>query len=175
MIGLFCLDRRLCRGNEIGQTAGFGLLVCGRPVRLLFRLLGWLRIRFWLCATASISVVRLFPPILRLAVIAIVLMLCLTRLLAITLLAFLLLALFVHLALRFAQQPCVMFRMLLKIFDRNPVIAQMRIARQLIIFVDNLLGRTAHLAFGTRAVKNPVDDITARLAIAIRARFRART
>ena len=52
-----------------------------------------------------------------------------------------------------------MLGMLLEILGRNPVIGELGIARQLVVFIDNLLRGATHLALGTRAVKHPVDDI----------------
>ena len=46
-----------------------------------------------------------------------------------------------------------MFCVLLEVFRRNAVVAYLGIARKLIIFLDNLLRRTAHLAFGAGAVE----------------------
>ncbi|GLT09904.1 hypothetical protein GCM10007928_21360 [Sulfitobacter porphyrae] len=60
-----------------------------------------------------------------------------------------------------------MLRMLLKVFCRNAVIAQLRVAGKLIVFLNHLLGRAAHLAFGTAAVKDAVDDITAALRLPV--------
>ena len=81
--------------------------------------------------------------------------------LTLAVLAFLLFATLVHFLLRRAQQAQVMLRMLLEIFGCNAVIAQLRITGELVVLVNNLLRRTTHLAFGARAVKYPVDHITA--------------
>ena len=67
----------------------------------------------------------------------------------------------IHLALRFAQQTQIMLGVLLKVLGRNTVIAQLCIAGQLVVFLDNLLRRAAHLTLGAGAVKNTVDDIAA--------------
>ncbi len=63
-------------------------------------------------------------------------------------LAFLLLAAGILFLLGAAQHPQVMLRVLLEIFGSDAIIAQLRIPRQLVILVDDLLGRAAHLAFG---------------------------
>ena len=75
-------------------------------------------------------------------------------------------------ALRFAQHPGVMFRMLQEILGRNPVVRQLCIAGKEQIFLNDLLRRTAHFAFGARAVEDAVDDI-ADGARAVRFRTRA--
>ena len=67
----------------------------------------------------------------------------------------------VHFALCLAQQPQVVFGVLLKVLGGHTVIAQLCIAGQLVVFLDNLLRRAAHLALGAGAVKNTVDDIAA--------------
>jgi hypothetical protein len=72
-----------------------------------------------------------------------------------------------HFALCLTQQAQIVFCVLLKVLSGHTVIGQLGVARQLIVFVDNLLGRTAHLAFGTRAVKNPVYDIAPRRTVAV--------
>gem|GEM_PF-5818373 len=53
----------------------------------------------------------------------------------------------IRLALRFAQHTCVVLGVLLKILGGDAVIRQLRIPRQLIVFVDDLLWRSANLAF----------------------------
>ena len=62
--------------------------------------------------------------------------------------------------LRLAQHARVMFGMLQEILFRHTVIAQLGVARQLKVFVNDLLRRAANLALGTGAVENPIDDIT---------------
>jgi hypothetical protein len=59
------------------------------------------------------------------------------------------------------------FGMLLEVFRRDPVARQLRIARKLVVFLDDLLGRAAHLALGAGTVEHSVDDIPDR-AIAVR-------
>ncbi len=68
-----------------------------------------------------------------------------------------------HFALRLRQKPRVMLGMLLKVLSCDTVVRQLRIPRKNLVFLDNLLRRSAHLAFGARAVKNTVDDIAKRL------------
>ena len=53
-----------------------------------------------------------------------------------------------------------MLGMLLKVLSRNPVIRQLRIARQLIVLVDNLLRRAAHFTLGPRRIEHTVYDVT---------------
>lgn len=82
-----------------------------------------------------------------------------------TLAAFLLLALFFLtqgflLFLSLAQETQIMFGVLLKVFSRHAVIGELRITRELIVFVDDLLRRTTHLALWAGAVEHTIDDIT---------------
>lgn len=74
--------------------------------------------------------------------------------------------------LRFAQHPGVVLGVLQKILLGHTVVAQLSIAGQLEVFVDDLLRRTTHLALGTRAVKDAVDDVADR---ALPVRLRTRT
>ena len=80
----------------------------------------------------------------------------LRRILLILLAAFLLCRQF---AVRFGQHAGVMLGMLREILGSNPVIRQLRIARQLLIFLDDLLRCAAHFAFGARAVEHTVGDV----------------
>jgi hypothetical protein len=64
--------------------------------------------------------------------------------------------LFAH---RFGQKPGVMLGMLQEVFGCDPVIRKLRVTGQKLILLDDLLGRATHLAFGTRAVEHPVDNI----------------
>ncbi len=79
--------------------------------------------------------------------------------LAFAVLAFLFVAALVHFALRLAEQAQVMFRVLLKVFGRYAIIAQLRITRELVVFLYDLLRRAAHFALGAGAVKHAVDDV----------------
>ena len=74
-------------------------------------------------------------------------------------------ALGVDLALRFAQQAQVVFRVLLKILCGHAVTGQLRVARKLVVFVDDLLRCAAHFALGARAVEHAVDDVATTPAI----------
>lgn len=67
--------------------------------------------------------------------------------------AFLFIADAVQLALRLAQQTQVMFGVLLKVFGRHPVIGQGSVARQLVVFINDLLRRAAYLALGPELSK----------------------
>ena len=55
-----------------------------------------------------------------------------------------------------------MLSVLLEIFGCDTVIRQLRVAGELVILVDNLLWRSAHLAFRAGAVKHAIDDIARR-------------
>ncbi|GAA6192222.1 hypothetical protein NBRC116597_21420 [Phaeobacter sp. NW0010-22] len=96
-----------------------------------------------------------------------------TLCLALTVLAFLLFAAGILLTLRFAQHPHVVFSVLLKILRGDTIICQLRIAPELVVFINDLLRRAAHLAFGARAVKHAVDDVATRRPAAVV--FRPRT
>lgn len=78
-----------------------------------------------------------------------------------TVLTFLLFAAGINLALRLAEHPGVMLGMLLKVLSSDPVITQLSISRQLVVFFDDLLRCAAHFAFWTGAVKDTVDDVSA--------------
>ncbi len=76
-----------------------------------------------------------------------------------------------HFLLRLAQHSRVMLGMLQEGLLGHPVTRQLRVARQRQVFLDDLLGRAAHLAFGARAVEDAVDDIAQRtLAVRLVAR-----
>jgi hypothetical protein len=76
-------------------------------------------------------------------------------------LALLLFAALVDFALRLAQQSGVVFGVLLEVFSCHTVITQLGIARQLVVFLDNLLRRAAYFAFRSGTVENTVYDISA--------------
>jgi hypothetical protein len=82
------------------------------------------------------------------------------RLLAVAVFALLLLAARIHFALCSVQHSGVMLGMLMKVFSRHAVITQLRIACQLVVFIDYLLRRAAHFSLGTRAVENPVNYVS---------------
>jgi hypothetical protein len=65
------------------------------------------------------------------------------------------------LAQGFGQHTCVMLGVLRIGFDQHPITSKLRIAVQLVVLVDDLLRRTAHFAFGARAIENAVYDIGA--------------
>ena len=79
-------------------------------------------------------------------------------------LALLLFAAGIHFALRFAQHPQIVLGMLLKVLGGHAVTGQLGVARQLVVLVDDLLRRAAHLALGAGTVEHPVDDVTAATA-----------
>ena len=64
-----------------------------------------------------------------------------------------------HFAHRFTQEAGVMLGVLQEILGGHTVIRQLGIAGELLIFLDHLLRRTAHLAFGAGAFEDAVDDI----------------
>ena len=82
--------------------------------------------------------------------------------LLVALLRLLLRILGVHFALRLGQHPQIMLCVLLKALSRHAVMAQLRITGQLVVFVDNLLGRTANFALRTRRVENAVNNVSNR-------------
>jgi hypothetical protein len=51
------------------------------------------------------------------------------------------------------------FGVLQEILGCNAVIRQLRIAGKRLIFFNNLLRRSAHFAFGARAVEDAVDNV----------------
>ncbi len=64
-----------------------------------------------------------------------------------------------HLTHRFGKHAGVMLGVLREILGGNPVIRQLAIAGELLIFLDDLLRSATHLAFGAGAFENAVDDI----------------
>ena len=104
-------------------------------------------------------VAALIPVLIALPLLALLTLALIAFGLTVAVLAFLLFAPLVDLALGFGQKAQIMFGVLLEILHRHAVIAQLGVAGQLIVFVDDLLRRAAHLAFGTRAVEHTVDDV----------------
>ncbi|SDZ12738.1 hypothetical protein SAMN05444004_106134 [Jannaschia faecimaris] len=93
-----------------------------------------------------------------------------TILVALLLVALLLVALLlprVDFLLRSGQHTGVMLRMLLEILDCHAITGQLGVTRQLIVFIDDLGGRTAHLAFGAGAVEDTIDDVSATLLVSV--------
>ena len=72
-----------------------------------------------------------------------------------------------HFALRLAQHSGIMLGMLKKALLRDAVVRELGIAGQGQIFLDDLLGRAAHLALGARGIEDTVYDIAKR-ALAVR-------
>ena len=66
------------------------------------------------------------------------------------------------LALRLAQHPGIVFGVLKEALLGNPVVRQLGIARQRQVLFNDLLGRAADLALGSRAVEDAVDDVAKR-------------
>jgi hypothetical protein len=83
--------------------------------------------------------------------------------LTLAVLLLLLLALGINFFLRSPKHAQIMLGMLEKILCRNTVARQLCIPPKLLVFIDNLLRRAAHLTLWPRAVKNPVRDIAAAL------------
>ena len=52
-----------------------------------------------------------------------------------------------------------MFGVLQEILGGDPVIRQLCVTGQLLIFLDDLLRRATHLALGTRGIEDTVDDV----------------
>ena len=77
----------------------------------------------------------------------------------------------IHFTHRLVQKAGVMLGMLLEVLERHAVVRKLRVAGKLIILLDDLLRRTAHLAFGAGALEDAVDDV-ARRAVAVRLRPR---
>ena len=61
--------------------------------------------------------------------------------------------------------------MLLEIFCGDTIAGQLRGAGQLIVFINDLLRRAAHLAFGAGTVEYPIDNIAAATGVAIAVAF----
>ena len=118
--------------------------------------------------TVALLVLATLPAILA-TILTVILATLIAALLVILLALFLLCR---HLPRRFRQKPRVMFGMLREILRRDPVIRQLRIPRQKLIFLDQLGRGATHFAFRARAVKDPVDDV-AEGARAVRFRTRA--
>ena len=87
--------------------------------------------------------------------------------LTLAVLVFLLFALGVLFLLRLAQHPQVMLGVLLKVLGRDAIVGQLRVTRQLVVFLDDLLRGAAHLALGSRTVEDPVYNIADR-TVAVR-------
>jgi hypothetical protein len=127
--------------------------------------------RFISASIASASITSAFIA-LRTIAIALGLALAVFALLLLTL--GVLIALGVQFLLRFAQKTQVVLCVLLEIFCRNPVVGQLRITCQLVVFFNNLLRRAAHFALGARTVEHTIDDIADRVG-AVSVRLIART
>ena len=66
---------------------------------------------------------------------------------------------FGHLALSLAQHAGVVLGVLQEALLGHAVMGQLGVARQRQVFLDDLLGRAAHLALGARAFEHAVDDV----------------
>ncbi len=93
--------------------------------------------------------------------------------LTVAVLAFVLFAPRLLFALRLVEHALVMLGVLLEILGRHPVARKLRIAGKLVVLVDDLLRRAAHLALGAAAVEHTVDDVAQRVAVAVTLRPRA--
>ncbi len=58
------------------------------------------------------------------------------------------------------QQPGIVLGMLLKVFEGDAIIRELRIARELIVLLDDLLRRSADFALGSGGVEDAVDHIS---------------
>lgn len=114
-----------------------------------------------------LTVIAILATLLTVVVAVALIALAVALRLAFAVLPLLLFALLVLLALRFAEHALVMLGMLLEVFRSNPVISKLRITGELVVFVDDLLGRPAHLAVGAGAVKNTIDDVAHRISVAV--------
>lgn len=111
---------------------------------------------------------RLACVVLALCVaLAVALSLPITVGLAFAVLALLLFASCFHFTLCFAQKSQIVFSVLLKVLGGDPVAGQLRIARQLVVLVNDLLGRAAHFALRTGTVKDTVYDVAAAVVVAV--------
>jgi len=81
--------------------------------------------------------------------------------LTLAVLHFLLVALAIDLALGLGQHAQIVLGVLGKVLGIDAVARKLRIAVQLGVFLDDLLGSAAHLAIRTGAVEHPVDDVAA--------------
>ena len=161
-----------CHGETIGWRGiaiNFGLIAVALIVAVVAVAV--------VLATIVLGVVALSAIALAAVILAaVVLAIPLAAIAALGCVLLILLALFLfggQFAVRFGQHPGVMFGVLRKIFGRNPVIRQLTVTGQLLIFFDDLLRRAAHFALGARAVEHTVGDI-AEGARAIRLGTRAR-
>ena len=73
----------------------------------------------------------------------------------------------VDLFLRSAQHTQIVLCMLREILGRNTITRKLRIARKLLVFVDNLLRCPTYLALGAGTVEHAVGNISPRLLRAI--------
>ena len=71
------------------------------------------------------------------------------------------------LALRLAQHAGVVLGVLQEALLGHAVVGQLRVAGKRQVFFNDLLGRAAHLALGTRGIEDAVDDI-AQCALSVR-------
>ena len=74
----------------------------------------------------------------------------------------------INFALCFVQKTQVMFRMLLEVLSCDPVIAELRIACQLVVFINDLLRSPAHLALWAGAVEDAIYNIDPIGAVPVR-------
>ena len=65
----------------------------------------------------------------------------------------------------FGQHAGIVLGMLLEVFHRHAVIGELRIARERLVFLDDLLRRSADLAFGPGTVEDAVDDVADRAPV----------
>lgn len=147
---LRCAGGILMRGRCIALRLGArwaGLSLLARGLLLLRRLIGS---RF-----AFLTLKPLGP-------------LAVTISLTLAVLAFLIFTTRINFALRLIQKTQIMLSVLLKILSRDPVVAQLRIASQLVVFINDLLRRPAHLALRAGAVEDAINNINPIGAVPVR-------
>lgn len=138
---------------------GSGLVTAGRiaawlvaPLLVVARLVAPLLVKARLLLAALAPVIAKFGPVIALGIVVV-------RRALRGLLGLPCLLLGGHLAHRFAQKPGVMLGMLHEVFGGNPVIGQLCVPAQLLIFLNQLLRCSTHLAFWAGAVEHAVDDV----------------
>ena len=64
------------------------------------------------------------------------------------------------LPLGFAEQSSVVLGMLQMVFRPDTIASKLRISRQCVVLVDDLLGRSAHLAVRPGGIEDPIENAT---------------
>ena len=147
------------RAAHLGQIDEAVLFFIDRTKAASVGLLGITRVTAF--GTVIATLVAIVLPI-TVAILAAVLVVLVILGVLIILTALKLLAAFLlgcHLARGFGQHAGVMLGVLAEVFSGHTVVGPLGVTRQHLIFLDDLLRRTAHFAFGARAVEDAVDDI----------------